>query len=95
LRAVTTGVVEIVIPCDVAWIARGDVQVVDALARLHLAAKRRGCSIVFGNASRDLDELVGLMGLADVLAVEPRWEAEQREERLGVEEECDLLDPPA
>jgi ABC-type transporter Mla MlaB component len=69
-------VVEIVIPCDVAWAARADVHVVDALARLQLAAKRRGCSLVLRNASRDLAELVGLMGLADVLAVEPRRQAE-------------------
>jgi hypothetical protein len=88
-------VVEIVIPCDVAWIARGDVHAVDALARLQLAAKRRGVTLVLRNASRDLAELVGLMGLADVLAVEPRREPEQREERLGVEEERDLLDPSA
>jgi ABC-type transporter Mla MlaB component len=87
-------VVEIVIPCDVAWIARADVNVVDALARLQLAAKRRGCRIVLRNASRELAELVGLMGLADVLAVEPRRQPEQREERLGVEEDRDLLDPP-
>ena len=87
--------VEIVIPCDVAWIARGDVHAVDALARLQLAAKRRGCSLVLRNASRDLAELVGLMGLADVLAVEPRRQIEQREERLGVEEERELDEPPA
>jgi len=86
-------VVEIVISCDVAWIARGDVHAVDALARLQLAAKRRGCSIVLRNASRDLAELVGLMGLAEVLAVEPGRQAEQREERLGVEEERELDDP--
>ena len=87
--------VEIVIPCDVAWVARADVHVIDALARLQLAAKRRGCSLVLRNASRELAELVGLMGLADVLAVEPRRQAEQREERLGVEEERELGEPPA
>ena len=87
--------VEIVIPCDVAWIAREDVHVVDALARLQLAAKRRGCSLVLRNASRELAELVWLMGLADVLAVEPRRQAEQREERPGVEEERELGEPPA
>ena len=84
----------IVIPCDVAWVERGDVQAVDALARLQLAAKRRGFSLVLRNASRDLADLVGLMGLADVLAVEPAREPEQREQRLRVEEERDLLDPP-
>jgi STAS domain len=88
-------VVEIVIPCDVAWIAGADVHVVDALARLQLAAKRRGRRLVLQNASRDLADLVGLMGLDDVLGVEPRWQPEQREQRLGVEEERDLLDPSA
>jgi hypothetical protein len=87
-------VVVVVIPCDVAWVRRGDVQAVDALARLQLAAKRRGFSLVLRNASRDLTDLVGMMGLGEVLAVEPRREAEQREQRLGVEEERDLLDPP-
>jgi anti-anti-sigma regulatory factor len=87
-------VVEIVIPCDVAWVARADVHVVDALARLQLAARRRGRRLVLRNASSDLAELVGLMGLGDVLGVEPGREPEQREQGLGVEEERDLLDPP-
>ena len=87
--------VETVIPCDVAWVARADVHVVDALARLQLAAKRRGGRIVLQNASRDLAELVGLMGLADALGLEPRRQPEEREERLGVEEERELGEPPA
>ena len=87
--------VEIVIPCDVAWVARADVHVVDALARLQLAAKRRGRRLVLQNASHDLADLVGLMGLAEALGLEPRRQPEEWEERLGVEEERDLLDPPA
>jgi hypothetical protein len=88
-------VVEIVIPCDVAWVGRADVHVVDALARLQLAAKRRGRRLVLQNAPPDLADLVGLMGLAGVLGVEPWRQAEQREERLGVEEERELGEPPA
>jgi ABC-type transporter Mla MlaB component len=84
-----------IIPCDVGWIARADVQVVDALARLQLAARRRGCRLRLHNAPRELDELVELMGLAGVLVVEPRRQAEQREEGLGVEEERELDEPPA
>ena len=87
--------VEIVIPCDVAWVARADVHVVDALARLQLAAKRRGRRLVLQNASLDLADLVGLMGLAEVLGVETRRQPEQREQRLGVEEERELGEPPA
>ena len=87
--------VEIVIPCDVAWVSRGDVHAVDALARLQLAAKRRGRRLVLQNASRDLADLVWLMGLADVLGLEPRRQPEEREERLGVEEERELGEPPA
>ena len=86
--------VEIVIPCDVAWVAGADVHVVDALARLQLAAKRRGRRLVLQNASRDLADLVGLMGLAEALGLEPRRQPEQREQRLGVEEERELGEPP-
>jgi ABC-type transporter Mla MlaB component len=87
-------VVEIVIPCDVAWVARADVHVVDALARLQLAAKRRGRRLVLQNASLDLADLVGLMGLGETLGLEPRRQPEQREQRLGVEEERELGEPP-
>jgi hypothetical protein len=39
-------------------------------------------------------ELVAFVGLLDVLRVEPRRQTEQGEERLGVEEERELDDPP-
>jgi ABC-type transporter Mla MlaB component len=52
--------------CDVAGV-EPDAVCVDALARLQLAAKRRGCRVVLCNASSDLVELVGMMGLANVL----------------------------
>jgi ABC-type transporter Mla MlaB component len=84
-----------IIPCDVGWIGRADIHVVDALARLQFAARRRGCRLLLRNAPLELDELVELMGLAEVLVVEPRREAEQREQRLGVEEERELDEPPA
>jgi hypothetical protein len=69
---------------------------VDSLARVQLAAKRTGCTIrgVYG-APAGLRDLVAFCGLADVLVVEPGGEAVEREERLGVEEERALDDPPA
>lgn len=52
--------------CDVATVDV-DAVTVDALARLQLAARRRGCLIRLRHASPELVELVAFMGLADVL----------------------------
>ena len=52
--------------CDVAGVP-ADATSVDALARLQLAASRNGCRVRLRNASRDLLDVVALMGLADVL----------------------------
>ena len=41
---------------------------VDALARLQLAARRRGCRVRLCNASPALLDLVAFMGLTEVLA---------------------------
>ncbi|HEU5362364.1 MAG TPA: hypothetical protein VFU56_03435 [Gaiellaceae bacterium] len=68
-------------------------EIVDALARLQLAARRGGYRIEVSNAPDELVELVELAGLREVLGVEPRRQPEQREERLGVEEERELDDP--
>lgn len=68
--------------------------VVDLLARLHVAARRRGAELRIREASPELRELIYLAGLEEVLRVEPRGQAEQREELLGVEEERQLPDPP-
>lgn len=56
-----------VVDCDVAGV-EPDAVTVDALARLQLAACRRGCRIVLRNASPALLELVDLIGLTHVLA---------------------------
>jgi ABC-type transporter Mla MlaB component len=53
--------------CDVADVGV-DAVTVDALARLQLAARRRDCIVRLRNASAELLELVGFMGLANVLA---------------------------
>lgn len=54
------------VACDVRGV-EPDAVTVDALARLQLAAQRRGCCIRLVGASESLRELVGLMGLDDVL----------------------------
>lgn len=55
--------------CDVAGV-KPDAVCVDALARLQLAARRRGCCVRLENASPALLELVELMGLTHVLAAD-------------------------
>ena len=52
--------------CNVATVG-SDAVTVDALARLHLAARRYGCRIRLRGASRELRDLVAFMGLEDVL----------------------------
>ena len=71
-----------------------DLEIVDALARLQLAARRAGYRIDVTAAPDDVVELIELAGLAETLGVEPRRQAEEREERLGVEEEGELDHPP-
>jgi ABC-type transporter Mla MlaB component len=44
-----------------------DAVAVDALARLALAARRRGCQVRLCGACAELSSLVAFMGLADVL----------------------------
>jgi anti-anti-sigma regulatory factor len=72
-----------------------DAVTVDALARLQLAARRAGRRLQLRNASNDLQKLIAFVGLDRVLRVEPGREAEEREQRLGVEEERELDDPAA
>jgi len=52
--------------CDVTGVDP-DAVTVDALARLQVAAKRRGCRVHLRNASGELLELVAFMGLDSVL----------------------------
>ena len=53
--------------CDVGGV-EPDAVIVDALARLQLAARRYGCQVRLLNASRELLDLIAFMGLQDVLA---------------------------
>jgi hypothetical protein len=74
--------------------AQASLRAVDALARLQLAARRVGVELRLRHAPVELRELIALAGLEEALRVEPRGQPEEREERLGVEEEAELDDPP-
>jgi hypothetical protein len=52
--------------CDVDGV-EPDAVVIDALARLQLAAKRNGCRVLLRGSSPELLDLVAFMGLTDVL----------------------------
>jgi len=82
------------IPCDVSSLG-ADLSTVDALARLQLLARRAGHEVRLQNASPELWALLSLVGLDEVLRVESGREAEQREERVRLEEECEFRDPAA
>jgi anti-anti-sigma regulatory factor len=75
-----------------------DLVVVDALARLQLAARRLGYSIRLGNPSAELRALLDLVGLADVvldaaaLPLEARGEPEGGKQ-LGIEKVVQPGDP--
>jgi ABC-type transporter Mla MlaB component len=85
--------------CDVGAVVEPDVAAVEALARLRLATGRLGRRMRVRNASEEFEALLAFMGLGDVLPVreslrlEVRRQPEEREERLGVEEEGELADP--
>jgi anti-anti-sigma regulatory factor len=82
------------IVCDVSALAP-DASTIHSLARLQLQAKRHGLEIRLCKVPSELRELLGLCGLAEVLSLEVIGQAEQREERGGVEEERHLGDLPA
>jgi hypothetical protein len=70
-----------------------DLASVDLLARLQLAAGRLGWSLQLRDASDELRELLAFVGLDEVLTLEPRREAEEREQ-LGIQEVVQPGDPP-
>ena len=94
-----------VVVCDVGDVVEPDAVTVDVLARLALAAQRRGRQLRLRNTCPDLRDLLALMGLVDVVGAgaggvdgdgfEPRRQAEQREQVLGVEERAEPADPPS
>ncbi|HET6505148.1 MAG TPA: STAS domain-containing protein [Baekduia sp.] len=72
---------------------RVDARSLDALARLQLAARRRGWSLRIDDAPRALRELAALCGLADVLGLEPPRQPELGEQ-LGEDVVVQRGDPP-
>jgi hypothetical protein len=78
--------------CEVGALAP-DAVTIDAMARLQLVARRLGQEVVLRGASGELLELLELFGLSDVLRVEAGGQPEEREERVGVEEEREAHDP--
>ena len=85
------------IDCDMAWVRRADLAVVDLVARLLLAARRGQCELRIVNPPAGLRELLALSGLDRLphLHVQMVGQPEQREEALGVQEERDPADPIA
>ena len=79
--------------CDLSALGKADLETIDLLARLQLAARRHGRTIRFLHASPALHALIVFAGLDAVLRVEPGREAEEREDPVGVEEERQLDDP--
>jgi anti-anti-sigma regulatory factor len=79
--------------CDVEALSCPDLDTVNVLARLALTVRRLGLELRLVHASRELRELLVLMGLFDVLAVEPVREAKEGEQLVRVEEERHLDDP--
>src|SRR6266576_4467592 len=77
---------------------------IDEIARLQLAARRGGCRLELANANSYLLELIGFVGLSDVLCegsvplpgerggFQARGQAEEREKPGGVEEKGELGD---
>ncbi len=75
--------------------ARADLDLVDELARIHLAARRLGLMLQVVDPSPALVDLLRLVGLADaLLGVEPGRQTEQAEE-ARVEEVVVADDPVA
>jgi anti-anti-sigma regulatory factor len=85
--------------CDVGAITEPDAAVLGALARLRLTTRRLGCLMEIQRAQPRLRELIAFAGLDEALPVrdggrvQPVRQAEQREQRRGVEEVVDRLDP--
>ena len=97
LRGLVVGSEADFVLCDVAALVAPDAVTVDALARLQLTARRSGCRVRLRHPCGELQDLLGLMGLSDVLGpalpVKPGGEIEQREPPLRVQEEGDAGDP--
>jgi ABC-type transporter Mla MlaB component len=88
--------------CDVGTIDRADAATVDVLARLQLTARRLGRQIRLRHASSELQDLLALVGLADVLPLSaelplgrPGGQTEERKQGPRVEKCIEPDDPAA
>jgi hypothetical protein len=87
------------IVCDVRGLREPELREVDLLARICLTAQRLGVAFHMVHAPPPLRELIGLVGLADVLAPtadsgsEAVRQTEQREQAGSVEERVQADDP--
>jgi ABC-type transporter Mla MlaB component len=87
--------------CDVSAIEVADLDLVDQLARLRLAARRAGGMVTFRCADEALQALLTLVGLDEFLmdaeagtaSVESQRQAEQCE-KAGVEKDIEVHHPP-
>ena len=68
---------------------------VDVLARLQLVARRYGFELRVVESGEEVRCVIELAGLSAVLALEPKRQPEQREERLDIEEEGEFPDAAA
>ncbi|RII20872.1 hypothetical protein DSC45_01980 [Streptomyces sp. YIM 130001] len=84
----STGATEVV--CDAGGLVAPDLAAVEALARLRLTARRAGAGMRIRDPDPRLAELLGLVGLTEVLR-----EPEEREPPLRVEEAVEPGDPAA
>ena len=67
----------------------------DVLARLQVVARRYGYELRVVETGEEVRCVIELAGLSAVLALVPKREPEEREQRLDVEEERELGDPAA
>lgn len=83
---------------EIGDVGEPDLETVEALARVRLAARRVGCRMRLHDPSPELCELLALVGLGEVVASnatsvhETRRQAEGGEEPSRVEEERDPAD---
>jgi ABC-type transporter Mla MlaB component len=68
-----------VVTCDISSITQADTPALDGLARLQLAARRRGRSIRLCHPGRQLHDLLHLAGLSDIVpcCADPRAHQDQ------------------
>ena len=94
LREVLATTRAAIVICDVGGL-EADIATVNALARLQLTARRLGRRIELRGGTPELAQLLGFVGLADVLGLGgPLRQPEEREEPRRVEERVDRGDAP-